>query len=164
MKNKTRRITISIVILVVLVCLMYLLLRHPRAYSIIGDVDINSGDVRTQKYVCLVRIKNEINTTRFSREVRRLGIEIPEDHLWERIRTEEGLVSKKINYRYADALTDCIQATLAFEINNVPDEKRKVILKEMLENLRDGKLNEIKEQLKALKDKSDSTDDSQDIL
>jgi hypothetical protein len=150
MRKKTRRIVIGITVFVVILCLMYPILLHRRAYSIIEDVDVNSGDVRTRKYIFLLRVKNEINATRFSHEVHRVGIDVPEDRIWKRIRTEEGLLSKKINYKYADAVADCISAKLALEFGDIPDEKRKVILQEMLENLRAGKLDEIKDQVKTL--------------
>ena len=45
------------------------------------SVDLNSGDSKFERYICSLRIQSRTLPTLFSREVRRLGIEIPKERI-----------------------------------------------------------------------------------
>ncbi|HUT45411.1 MAG TPA: hypothetical protein VMX36_03965 [Sedimentisphaerales bacterium] len=79
MRVRAKHIVLGVIIFAAVSLGTYPLLKHPRVFSICKDIDLNSGDVREQINACFLRIKDEVQTTPFSREVRRLGIAVPEE-------------------------------------------------------------------------------------
>jgi hypothetical protein len=81
------------------VCVEFLL-GFPRVFSINSDFDLNSGDVRDYTYVCFLKINEEIQTTPFSQEVRRLGIDVPQERKWVGTYTKLFTILRKIYICY----------------------------------------------------------------
>lgn len=156
MRIRLRHIVLTIIILSILLLCMYPLLGHPRVFSVHRDIDINSGDVRVEIYACFFRIKNEIQVTPFSQEIRRLGIRVPEKRLWKRAQTKL-LTWKYIGYQYGGTIVKCNFLIKVLDATNVPDQDRLVILKRVLMSLQKGKgmiaKAEINDQLQALSKK-----------
>ena len=143
MKIKIRYFIISLVallLLVLLVVCVYFLLGVPRVFSINSDFDLNSGDERVQIYACFLKIKDEIKTTPFSQEVRRLGIDVPKDRKWVRTYTKL-LINKHINYAYGGIPAGCNFLIKMFDDRNVSDENRRIILQRIITILQSGDRN-----------------------
>ena len=141
MKIKVRHLLfILVALLLLVVCVEFLvefLLGFPRIYSISMDFDLNSGDVRWYTYACLVKIKDEIKTTQFSQEVRRLGINVPQERKWVPTYTKF-LIFKDILYVYGQTPTDCNYLIKLFDKGNVSDENRRIILQKFITILQTG--------------------------
>jgi hypothetical protein len=136
------RIIYLILIIVVLVLLLLgvckeFLLGFPRVYSINMDFDLNSGDVRWYTYACFLKIKDEIKTTQFSKEVRRLGIDVPQERKWAPTYTKF-LINKDVLYVYGQTPGDCNYLIKLFDKGNVSDEDRRIILQKFITILQTG--------------------------
>jgi hypothetical protein len=116
------------------------LLGVPRVFSINRDFDLNSGDVRYYTYVCFLKINEDIQTTPFSQEVRRLGIDVPQERKWMPTHTKLFTILRKIyiNYVYGGTPTKCNFLITVFDEVNVPDENRHIILQEIITILQSG--------------------------
>lgn len=140
MKIKIRYFVIGLIVLPLLVMFADYLLGVPRVFSINKDFDLNSGDERVYVYVCFLKIKDKIQTTPFSQEVRRLGINIPQERKWVGTSTKLlRLISKKfIYYVYGGTPTQCNLLIWLFDYGNVPDEYRRIILQQIVTILQSG--------------------------
>lgn len=129
-------ILIIVVLLLLVVCVEFLL-GFPRVFSINRDFDLNSGDVRWYTYVCFLKIKDEIKTTQFSQEVRRLDIDVPQERKW--VPTHiKFLIFKYINYVYGRTPEECNYLIKLFDKGNVSEENRRIILQKFMKILQTG--------------------------
>jgi hypothetical protein len=134
MKIKIRYLFfILVALLLLMVCVEYLL-GFPRVFSVNKDFDLNSGDEREYVYVCFLKIKEEIKTTPFSREVRRLGIDVPQERKWMPTHTKLFTILRKIymNYIYGGVPGECNVLIKVFDEVNLSDENRRIILQEII--------------------------------
>jgi hypothetical protein len=109
----------------------------PLLTSTYESVDVNSGVVRRQVYICGLQIRDTIRVTPLSQEVRRLGISTHETPHWEtmyrRVHRRRGsasnyylaLDSAKVLVQYLDPLA-------------LPDDSRRKILQATLQYLKNG--------------------------
>lgn len=140
MKIKIRHFVISLIVLLFIVVFVDYLLGIPRVFSINRDFDFNSGDERVYVYVCFLKIKAEIKTTPFSREIRRLDIDVPKERKWITTHTKVFMIlhKKYICPVYGGVPTDCNFLTAMFDQVNLPDENRRIILQEIMTILQSG--------------------------
>ncbi len=122
-----------------LLCLCLLpLLGHPWVFIKYTDVDLNSGDLRTQVRVCTLAVKTEIKPSNLSREVRRLGIDVPATHLWKHA-FESRLVNRSyVDYSYGRVVSACGTLVDLLASANAPDEERRTVLKSLMASLQTG--------------------------
>jgi hypothetical protein len=98
------------------------ILRHPWwLYCARTAIDVHSGDIARRTYVCDRKVRETIEETAFSREVRRLGIALPEGRYW-----------RSAGGRYGYLIGDCRLVVLAMDELRMPDAERAVLLKEIL--------------------------------
>ena len=119
-------------------------------------MDVNTGDIRAKTTFCGLRIWNNVRKTRFSREVRRLGVAAAENPVWRLARTEEGLLMGTHSHaRFDPARLDLEGLIKMFAHGKVPDAERVVILQEILRGLtkKPGPGPEVWEQYQALEDR-----------
>jgi hypothetical protein len=93
-----------------------------------------------QNYACFLKIKDEIQTTPFSQEARRLGIDVPQERKWMRTNTKL-LINKDIYYVYGGIPAECDFLTKLFDDGNVSDENRRIILQKFITILQIGDRN-----------------------
>ena len=134
MKIKIRYFVISLVVLLLLVVCVDFLLGFPRVFSINRDFDLNSGDERVYIYACFLKIKDKIQTTPFSREIRRLGIDIPQERRWIITHTKVFMIlhDKYICPVYGGVPTECNFLIWLFDHGNVSDKNRRITLQEII--------------------------------
>ena len=137
MRIKTIHLILTIVALLLLVMCVYYLLGFPRVFSINKDFDLNSGDIRVYEYICFLKIKDEIQVTPFSQEIRRLSIDIPKERNWITVQTKL-LISKYINYPYGGIPADCNFLVAVFDHAKLSDENRRITLQEIISILKRG--------------------------
>jgi len=130
----------------------------PRVFSINSDFDLNNGDVRVQNYACFLKIKDEIQTTPFSQEVRRLGIDVPQERKWVRTSTKllRLLSDTHICYVYGGIPAGCDFLIKMFDDRNVSEENRRIILQRIITILQSGDRNVprmIEDELQAVAEK-----------
>jgi len=114
---------------------------RPFVYSSIGDIDINSGDLRWQTYLFSLLIKEEIQETYFSREVRRLGIPVGQDRIWEhRIMIT---LFRRRGYQYGGTVVDLAELINILNSTDTSDQDRIAILQRALTALQKGNCREI---------------------
>jgi hypothetical protein len=140
MKIKVRYIVLIIVLLLLLVVFLDYLLGFPRVFSINRDFDLNSGDERMYVYVCFLKIKDDIQVTPFSQEIRRLGIAVPKERKWMPTNTKVFMIlhKKYIYYAYGGVPADCNFLIWLFDYGNVTDENRRMILQKFITVLQIG--------------------------
>lgn len=140
MKIKIRHLLFILVVLLLLVVCVDFLLGFPRVFSINTDFDLNSGDERVYVYVCFLKIKDEIQTTPFSQEVRRIGIDVPQERKWVGTSTKLlRLITKRyICPVYGGVPAECNFLIKVFDMVNVSDENRRIILQEIITILQSG--------------------------
>jgi len=152
MKPKTRHITLSFAAILLVILGAWALLPTAGIYRVHRDVDVNTGDIRKQSYVCFARVKDEIETSPFSQEIRRLGIGVDKERVWKRAGTRlpgRGFVC----FRYGGAVANCDLLVRLLDGVETPDEDRRVILQGVLTSLQTGDLAAIDKQLQALAEK-----------
>ena len=140
MKKRTRFVILS-VSLILIILLLLLLSGHSTVYSRYGDIDINSGDLRWQTYLFSLLIKEEIQETDFSREVRRLGIPVGEDRIWEHC-IMITLIRRR-GYQYGGTVVDLAELINILDFTDTSDQDRIAILHRTLTALRKGNCREI---------------------
>ncbi len=131
------RWTVGVVLLLLCLCLLPLL-GQPWVFIKSTDVDLNSGDLRTQVRVCTLAVKTEIKPSNLSREVRRLGIDVPATHLW-----KHAFGSCLVNRSYVDSsygrvVSECTMLVDLLASANAPDEERRTVLKSLMASLQTG--------------------------
>ena len=151
--SKRRRIVLGIVTLATVLTGILVLLVHPSAVTTNTYIDANRGDVRVETTVCGLRVRDTVSVTRFSREVRRLGITVRHERDWRPVLVEEGLLlGTHIDFRLTGTAGDLELLIDIFEQGKVSDEERLVILQRILVSLK--KLThgerEIREQVAAM--------------
>jgi len=115
---------------------------RPLIFRIETDLDVNSGDIRQRKYICSILVEDNIQTTPFSQEIRRLGLILNKERIWERA---EGKI--KLNQygrsKYRIAINMCNLLVDMFDDYNISDEDRFIILQNAFKNLQAGNIEEI---------------------
>jgi hypothetical protein len=131
-------IALSAGILLVLLLFLWPLLGQPWVFIKYTDVDLNSGDLRTQVRLCTLAVKTEIKPSNLSREVRRLGIDVPATHLWKHA-FESRLVNRSyVDYSYGRVVVACNVLVDLLASANAPDEERRTVLKSLMASLQTG--------------------------
>jgi len=129
-----------IVILALLLTGILVLLVHPSAVTTNTYIDANSGDVRVETAVFGLRVRDRTKVTRFSREVRRLGIAVPQNRAWQPVLTEKGLLmGTHIDYSLGGVPDLLGWIVELFERERVSDQERLVVLERILGTLRNEK-------------------------
>ena len=138
MKTSVKSAVWPAVILIVLLLCLWLLLDVPWLLGADMDIDINSADTRHQVRVLSLTVKTEIEESVLSREVRRLGINIPPTRVWKP--TYEGHLTNEnhISYRYGSILAMCHHLMSILDQAKAPDEERRAILETLMKTLRKG--------------------------
>ena len=132
--------------------------------EIINEVDINSGDIRYTKYVDGICKKDVIRTTEFSDEIRRLGIDIPENRVWRQLNNTKiweyrkwGSTKKHGTMQHSDTLHGFMQdyrnSVWLLKETNALDQERKEFLQEILKNLQAENLDDIRNMMIGLEKK-----------
>lgn len=111
-------------------------IRDPVALYFRTEMDLNSGDVRG-----LISISDEpprygIYETNLSREVRRLGIRIPEKRQWLRIDGSGYYGGVYIDNPYSDLPPDTREVLRLLDEVNASDEERRDVLERLMTSLR----------------------------
>jgi hypothetical protein len=147
MKTCEARILLLGILLAVVLLWLHPLLGHPWIFSAHEDIDINSGDIRHQVYVCSFRVKDGIEESAFSREVRRLGIAIPTPPVWKRVQTRFLVSSICVDYTYGPAIGACNSLLAVLTESNASDQDRRIILQKFLATLQNATARTIMEGL-----------------
>ena len=99
-----------------------------------GLIDLNSGECRYQRYVFSLKVKDKITATPFSEEVRRLGIEIPNERIWKYMSGRYFRLSAHvISDGYYSVNAKFSKLLLIFEMYNIPDNERIAAIEEVLD-------------------------------
>lgn len=139
MKSNVVPTLLATSVLAVLLCgAIWLLLAQPWICSIRTDIDINSGALRRQVYVCSFRVRDEIQESRFSREVRRLGIGLTGTPLWKGAQERALLPGIDTHCTYGYALLTCDELVELLAESNLPEQDRRMILERFLTILGTG--------------------------
>lgn len=137
-KPKLVSIAVIIGVLAGLLLFFWPLLGHPWVFSRCTDVDINSGETRDAVYVLCLRVKNEIQESDLSREVHRLGIDIPAIRVWKCAFESYLVEGRYIDYSYGGVVATCSQLLSVLNQAKAPDEERRVALEMLMTSLRTG--------------------------
>ena len=97
-------------------------------------VDLNSLENRKQTYVFNILIEDKIEKTELSKEVRRLGISVPDERIWERWGSFS-LFGGPGGNLYTEALTNFNSLLRAFEFFDIPDKERVEFMQKTLKCL-----------------------------
>ncbi len=127
---------------------------NPWAFSFREAIDINSGDVGHWTYVCGLRIREDIQTSAFSQELRRVGVKVPPVRNWKRTSTKV-LSGKPVATENLDLSHQCNFVLAVLNAHKASDAERSVLLAEALGILQTGDPKEMNEFLIRLTDKQD---------
>jgi hypothetical protein len=128
------------------------LLGHPWIFCRGTDIDINSGDTRHAVYVFSLCVKNEIQESDLSREVRRLRIGVPATRAWKRAFESYLVEGSHIDYSYGSVVVTCGQLLSILDETKASDEERRIALETLMTSLRTGNPRNAQEQLYLLID------------
>jgi hypothetical protein len=131
-KLRLSHVALATVVLTVLWCVW--LLRPPELSHRTFEMDLNCGDIRSRTYVCNVRVRTTIRESLLSKEMRRLGIDVPKTRRWVPI----GVDSKVSEFLsvYHDLPGIYHRLVELLRKTNTPDEERRVILEKAMSGLR----------------------------
>jgi len=128
------------------------LLGQPWIFCRGTDIDINSGDTRHGVYVLSLCMKNEIQESDLSREVRRLGIAIPATRVWKRAFESHLVNQSHTDYSYGHVVATCDQLLCILDLTKASDQERRVALESLMTGLRTGNPHQAQDQLFLLMD------------
>jgi hypothetical protein len=128
------------------------LLGQPWIFCRGTDIDINSGDTKYGVYVFSLCVKSEIQESDLSREVRRLGIDVPATHVWRRAFESYLVQGNHIDYRYGSVVASCAGLLGLLDETKTPDKERRVALETLMASLRTGDPRQARDQLFLLMD------------
>ncbi len=146
MKERIEVVILSIIIMILLIPLFFNGLTSNRwIYKYDTYLDFNSGDYKEQSYVFNILIREKIQETLFSKEVRRLGIEVPEQRIW---KCTGNFPFSHIggNTQYSEAHRRIVTLVKWLYILEIPDKERLDIMQKALKCLQTddtGKVQEI---------------------
>ncbi len=150
---------ILIIILLIVILVFFILpiinaLFKINTYRIDQYVDLNSGDLKYERYIFDCQIKPVILETAFSKEVRRLDINVPDSRIWKYISGKDyglSLFQTTIgdNIFYGHIAVALLNIKRYFDLYNIPDNERIPIIEEVLLCIKKENANEAE---KALKD------------
>jgi hypothetical protein len=135
---------------VLLGCGMWLLLAQPWVCNICTAIDINSGDLRRQIYICSFQVKDEIEESSFSREVRRLGIGIPATQVWKSAQSRALLPGIDNWCPYGSVVPMCDYLVELLQQSNLSEQDQRMILERFLATLHTGTPRDLTEFLSRL--------------
>jgi hypothetical protein len=142
MKIKTKIIFLLLLCLIVFYSLLVSLrlLTGQDLYRIKISYDLNSGDYRYKKYIYTIKIEDKIMMSEFSKELRRLNIDIPDERIW---KSQSGFsVTPLFSGRYSDGnfiiSNNLRHLIFLLEDNKIPDNERISIIKEILVNIKEN--------------------------
>lgn len=162
MKIKTLHIVLGVETLLIVLLIVLFFIYWPEEHLYIEkiqDIDINSGDIRFHEYIDGICKKDVIRTTEFSDDIRRLGIDVPENRIWRTTDKTEIRGSEKhsartnISYLHHSLMSDCLRSTWLLNDANVSDHDRKEVLQEILKKMQSEKLVEITDLVQKLEKK-----------
>lgn len=130
---------------VVLLLLMALLswARPWWLYCVRTVIDVNSGDIARQTYLCGRQINEDIQESAFSREVRRLGIAVPKGRHWRTVTAKTALRSETAGGPYGNLINECNLIMWFLDRFKVPDAERSAVVSETLTVLQAGDMIEL---------------------
>ena len=99
------------------------------------EVDINSGDYRSNQYLADLSVKSTTFASQLSKEVRRLGLDTPASPTWKPA-IQESHVPGDFDFSYARAVKVGEQLVGFFQMTQTSDDERRVILAEFMKSLR----------------------------
>ena len=116
------------------------------------DMDINSGVLRHEVRVLSLRVAEEKEDSRLSREVRRLGIVPPETPLWKR--TSEGRLWRGIHvcHIYGGVLARATELVMSLELAETPDDERRQVLQRFMTALQSADPQHVEQQARLIAD------------
>ncbi len=129
-------IALSAGVLLGLLLFFWPLVGHSWVFCRGTDIDINSGDIRHAVHVFRLRVKGEIQESDLSREVRRLGIDIPATRVWKRTFESYLVEGRSIHWKYGQVDVASRQLLSILDETNAPDEERQAILEKFMASLR----------------------------
>lgn len=141
---------LSILILLLLIFSIYYFVNQVEANCLHRGINIYNGDIRTQRYVCFIKIWEKIESSSFSQKIRKLGLPISEEQLWERVDTKTFIVESHINYKYGGIITRLDMLIMFLDSERISEEKQQVLLKEILEYLQKGDITQIDKKIQSL--------------
>ncbi len=149
MKRKTI-LLMSVVILYFLIKIIDFIY-NPNIYSTDNYTDLYSGDIKVEKYFLSLKIKEDIYLTEFSNEVRRLGINIPDNRKWSSRNSEKyslGLFPELIDGvgLYIEVYLNMIMSD--FIKYKISDSVRITIIQEVLSCIKNNNAQEVRIALK----------------
>jgi len=112
-------------------------------YRVCTAIDVNSGDIARQSYLCGRQISEDIHESAFSREVRRLGIAGPKGRHWRTVTTKTALSSETAHGPYGNLINECNLIMWFLDRFEVPDAERSAVLSETLTVLQAGDMIEL---------------------
>jgi hypothetical protein len=104
-----------------------------------SDLDINSGDLKGGLVSPDGVLRYGIYESPLSREVRRLGIYIPEERDWRPMSGIPGVSRMEVMYVYPDVLNAAYQLLKLLDTANAVDSDRRSILERFMTNMRTEK-------------------------
>lgn len=104
-----------------------------------SEIDINSGDVRGVRPTADGSSRYGIHESELSKEVRRLGIPIPDQREWVPIGGASGLGGMHVDYIYSRWLRTTRVLLDLLDKVNAPDEERRAVLQRLMTSLRTEK-------------------------
>ena len=132
-----KRISVVLLLLIITLAFASILLTRPVAF-VHTDINIFSGDIRSQCYIGPLLVKESTEITEFSTLVRKhLGQ--PTQRSWKRDHTRTYICKCFRHGEYAGAIGDCKEFSMLMEIYEVPEEQVKVMLKQALNALQQNR-------------------------
>jgi hypothetical protein len=105
------------------------------------DIDIYTGDVRKQRYIAFMKVSESVTPTKFSNLVREMLDDRNEEPVWMRVETTETLFYRVYIYSpWHGSIRACEFFVRYVEETNVPEARKRELLKQCLSDLRNGDL------------------------
>ena len=130
--------TVILIFVAPLGVLIPLLVGYPWLFRVDRSVDVNSGDVLRQVRICGVQVGETAEATAFSDEMRRLGVQMPEDRRWERLSVQALGGRTLVSYSRDGILTRCSFLVRVMQELDLPHDERIAVLRKALASLEVG--------------------------
>lgn len=140
---RRKRVLGTLFIITFVVAGLLIILYAEKIFCVYTDIDILSGDVRQQRYICFVKVSEKVEQTEFSKYVKEMIQDLKLQSDWKRVSTTGTLLKKVFVYsKWHGAINDC-QTMIDYIKSKESKEEQIFLLKKCLECLKNGQTENI---------------------
>lgn len=137
----------TVALLALMLLLVILVLNFNKVYCTQIDIDINSGDIREQKFIMFFKAAETVKATSFSKMVRAMVV-IQNTPIWKTVEIRDTLAYRVYIYnKWHGSISACETFVKLLKTKTISNSKQKELVEQAIIYLKNGEINKIEEML-----------------